>query len=184
MLPLKHLIICKETTIHIVPFTKEPQGKIKSHCRASQRDLCQHQVVGSMRQVSGVTPGTACAATVTIKKMLLLREGPVTFGVWCQGAEKGAMWSWKALQGFLMNIFCAPPPTWMIVLSWLLCSWVQVLPSGYLLACICLFCIHLSVWKGATQYQWSYWDFSVWLSWSLLEFYQWSNLITLFQIQF
>lgn len=44
-----------------------------------------------MRQVSGVTPGTACAATVTIKKMLLLREGPVTFGVWCQGAEKGAM---------------------------------------------------------------------------------------------
>lgn len=67
MLPLKHLIIPKETTIRIVPFTKEPQGKIKSHCLASQR-LCQHQVVGSMKQVRGVTPGTACAATVTIKK--------------------------------------------------------------------------------------------------------------------
>lgn len=54
--------------IHIVPFTKEPQGKRKSHCLANQRDLCQHQVVESMRQVRGVTLGTACAATVTIKK--------------------------------------------------------------------------------------------------------------------
>lgn len=45
-----------------------------------------------MRQVRGVTPGIACAAMVTTeKKVLLFRERPVAFGVWCQGAEKGAM---------------------------------------------------------------------------------------------
>lgn len=61
--------------IHMVPFTKEPQGKMKSHCLDNQRGLCQHQVVGSMRQVRGVTPDTACAATVTILKNAAFEKG-------------------------------------------------------------------------------------------------------------
>lgn len=115
MLPLKHLIICMETRTDIVHFTKESQGKMKSLCLASQRDLCQHQVVESMRQVRGVTPGAAYAARVAIKKYAVFEREASS--IWCL-VSRG--WTecrvrLKSLAGVLNEQFSA----FLILLGWL-----------------------------------------------------------------
>lgn len=135
MLPLKHLIIPKETRIHSVPFTIEPQEETNPSALLAKGTFASTRWWEAWGTEWGESWHCLCSHSDNFFKNAAFERKASS--VWCQGAEKPHSHSW-------WTVFCALPLTWIIVLTWLLCSCIQVLPSGYLLACICLFCICLS----------------------------------------
>lgn len=115
MLPLKHLITHKETTIHIVPFTEEPQGKNEVPLPCQPKGSLPAPGGGKHEASErGDSWHCLCSHEDIFKKMLLLREASSVWHLVSRG-WKGCHVRLKSLAGVPNEpVFVFP-----VLLGWL-----------------------------------------------------------------